>query len=352
MRKRQKQKIAIIGHFGGGNSFNDGQTVKTKMLYDELSKVVDEDIKVVDTFYKKTKPLKLFLETIKTIMTTQNIIILISSNGMKIFFPILYIGKNIFKTKVFHSVVGGRFGTHIDKNPRFKKYLSSFDLNIVETSMLRDDFLKRGISNVEVIPNFRRLKSIPYDDVNKYYDDPKMFCTFSRVTKEKGIAEAIQAIEEMNSKYHKCIVRLDIYGPIDQSYASEFDQLLKNSSDAIQYKGEVKSKTAVDTLKDYYGVLFPTYWAGEGSAGTISESFFAGVPVIATNWRCNGEMITNGKNGIVYPSVYADSLTSGIEWLLQKTPEELAIIKKNCLDASAYYLPAPHISHLLEMMDL
>ena len=32
------RKLAIIGHFGGGNNFFDGQTVKTVTLYEELKK--------------------------------------------------------------------------------------------------------------------------------------------------------------------------------------------------------------------------------------------------------------------------------------------------------------------------
>ena len=33
----RKMKIGIIGHFGNGKLFLDGQTVKTKVLYDSLN---------------------------------------------------------------------------------------------------------------------------------------------------------------------------------------------------------------------------------------------------------------------------------------------------------------------------
>ena len=32
----RNKKIAIIGHFGGNENILDGQTIKTKILYDEL----------------------------------------------------------------------------------------------------------------------------------------------------------------------------------------------------------------------------------------------------------------------------------------------------------------------------
>ena len=34
----KKNKLGIIGHFGGNKKFLDGQTVKTKILYEELEK--------------------------------------------------------------------------------------------------------------------------------------------------------------------------------------------------------------------------------------------------------------------------------------------------------------------------
>ena len=38
--------IGIIGHFGGKTKVFDGQTIKTKILYDELQKVkaIDDDL--------------------------------------------------------------------------------------------------------------------------------------------------------------------------------------------------------------------------------------------------------------------------------------------------------------------
>ena len=48
--------IAMIGHFGGQENFTDGQTVKTKNLYKELSEQTDWEILIVDTYYKNKNP--------------------------------------------------------------------------------------------------------------------------------------------------------------------------------------------------------------------------------------------------------------------------------------------------------
>ena len=60
----KNKKISIIGHFGGNENILDGQTIKTKILYDELKNATDWKIKKVDTYYKRKKSLKLIKDLI------------------------------------------------------------------------------------------------------------------------------------------------------------------------------------------------------------------------------------------------------------------------------------------------
>lgn len=47
-----------------------------------------------------------------------------------------------------------------------------------------------------------------------------------------------------------------------------------------------------------------------------SLKVFAGVPVIATDWKHNSEMITHFQNGVIYPTEEISSLLDGVEWLV------------------------------------
>ena len=58
----KKRRVAIIGHFGGGNKFTDGQTVKTFNLYNELKNYTNWTLQTVDTYYVKHNPLRLIGE--------------------------------------------------------------------------------------------------------------------------------------------------------------------------------------------------------------------------------------------------------------------------------------------------
>lgn len=57
---------------------------------------------------------------------------------------------------------------------------------------------------------------------------PLRYCTFSRVTKTKGILDAIKAIHLVNKRAGEKICTLDIYGPIDEAFKDEFWSVVKN----------------------------------------------------------------------------------------------------------------------------
>lgn len=343
------KNVTIIGHFGGNERFTDGQTVKTKNLYEALRKNTDWNICKVDTYYKKN-PFKLIVDTIKGTVGTRDIIILISGNGMKVYFPLLSFFARRLGKRIYHDVIGGNLSDYVKKYPKYKDYLNSFTINWVETKLLKKELETCGVMNAAVLPNFRSFKSITIDCLQTHFTEPYRFCTFSRVIKEKGIEDAIIAIENINKMAEKTLCTLDIYGPVDNRYKNDFEKIMAKSTDAIKYMGTVKPESAINTLKSYYGVLFPTVWVGEGVAGTIVESFIAGVPVIATDWRSNNELIKNGYNGLTYPCEFASNLENGIKWLVGQK-NNIKFIKENCLKTAEYYKPQKHIEMIVHTIE-
>ena len=344
-------KIAIIGHFGGKENITDGQTVKTRILYDELSKDSNCHIKIVDTYYKNSRPVRLFLHVIYTLISTRKIIVLLSGNGMRFFFPLLFSSSRVFHTEVYHDVIGGNLDKYIAENYKFVKYLNSFKRNWVETEDLKKRVETYGVINCEVIPNFKRLKTISNGEVTLQKDPPFRFCTFSRVMKEKGIEDAIDAVESINNEKKEIICTLDVYGLIDPAYKEAFQEKLSVSSNAISYCGVVEFDKSVETIRDYYALLFPTTWRGEGFPGTIVDAFFAGLPVIATDWNSNSEIIKNLQNGIIYPNNKMKSLIDCIKWIILHT-EEHHEMKVECMNSAKRYKPDIYIELIKQEMNI
>ena len=128
----------------------------------------------------------LLLQTIATLISTRRIIVLLSGNGMKFYFPLLNFAGKVFRTRVYHDVIGGNLDVYIKQNPKFVKYLNNFSVNWVETNQLKKCVESCGVKNCEVIPNFKRLAVLPESAIDTKEKMPFRFCTFSRVMKEKG----------------------------------------------------------------------------------------------------------------------------------------------------------------------
>ena len=144
------------------------------------------------------------------------------------------------------------------------------------------------------------LSPIPYNgDLPEL--KPLSLCTFSRVMKEKGIEDVVNAVKTVNDHFGRTVYTLDIYGQVDSAQTEWFNELKSIFSSYIKYGELVPFDKSVEVLKNYFALLFPTYYEGEGFAGTLLDAMAAGVPVIASDWRYNTEIV-NEKTGYVYSS--------------------------------------------------
>lgn len=327
-------KISIIGHFGGEKKFNDGQTVKTKSLYEGFKNRGVYSYKV-DTYYSKKQPIIFWSKLLKALIVSKKIIVLVSANGRRILFPILYL-FSILGKDVYHYAIGGRLAREVEKNKTWKKYLISFRGNWMESQELTNNLIELGVENAIYLPNFKKLDILKIEDLNENIEEPFKFCIFSRVMKEKGVKDAIDTIVKVNNLYGKIIAKLDIYGPIESRFKQEFDELLIRSNETCRYCGIIDSDKSVNVLKEYYMLLFPTHWKHEGIPGTIIDALSSGLPIIARRWQYCDEMITNMETGLVYdfdkPEKIYDCICFAIEH-----KETIKGMRENCLKKAYFY---------------
>jgi len=342
------KRIGIIGRTADHVELYDGQTILTRQLRNELERQLPNYvIKCVDTYNYKRRFASCMIQTLICLAFCDSIIILLSRNGLSFYLPFLYYMNKIFHRKIYHRVIGGSLATLIEKHPKWTKYLNSFQYNFVELPSLMNKLEDCGLSNVEVSPNFKALSILCEEDFPKYDKPPFRFCTFSRVTKEKGISEAINAIDRVNHSVGHTVVEVDIYGPIDESYREELEALLTDIP-AAKYKGLVPANRSVEIIKDYYMLLFPTTWEGEGFPGTLIDAFSAGVPTIATNWNYNAEILTEGKTGFCY-DIAEEKLQDRIEFAI-KNPTQIASMRAACITEARKYLPNIVVGELIMFM--
>ena len=330
------KKIGISAPFDFKGMYHGGQCVKAREVYGAFKdKYGEENVEVLETYHDKNY-IKLLFKSFTMMKKCEKVAMLPAHNGLKIFAPLYAFLNKFFKRKLYYFVVGGWLPEYVEENKFLKKPLEKFDAIFVETNSMKEKLEEQGFENVFYFPNFRQMKILKEDELVYSTKEPFKLCTFSRIIKEKGIEDAIKSVKETNEKIGKDAFSLDIYGVADDDYKDDFESVINNSPSYIQYKGHVNSENATDVLKEYFALLFPTYYKGEGLAGTLVDALASGVPVISTNWRYNAEVIKDSFTGIVYDYQNKELLNAALE-SVYKNYERFNLMKYNCiLEAEKY----------------
>lgn len=331
------KRIGIIGHFGGKENFTDGQTVKTKEIYNYLVEHTSYQIYKVDTYKMKSLFLKKVTEIYKLFNKVDVVILIVSSRGYKILLPIINFFNKQKKLYLYDFVIGGNRQNLFKRHKYLLKIAKKYKKIYVETKEMLIEYQKYGFENVEIMSNFKNIPSFP---PKKYVKNIKVFklCTFSRICKEKGITDAIEVVSKLNSKDKNHKYTLDIYGNIDKSYGDEFKKLLSGNNEYISYCGIVPFSESSKIISSYDILLFLTFWPGEGFPGTLIDSFFASTPVIASDWNYNFEILNENITGI---KVKVNDVDGVIDTIINLT-KDVKLIEKlslNCYNERTKYMP-------------
>lgn len=343
------KKVGIIGHFGFGRDFLDGQTIKTKTLAKVLKNSFGEElITLCDTHNGPKFLLKLPFVGIRLLHSCENIIILPAHNGIRIIAPLLVVLNFFFQKKLHYVVIGGWLPNLLSGNKVLFRSLTKFDGIYVETKSLCNKMQTLGFNNIYIMPNCKELTTVSFSPatVNDYQQTPMRLCIFSRVMKQKGIEDAINIIKSINGSSDKTIYALDIYGPVDTHETEWFQKLMKTFPPYISYKGCVPFNESVNTLKNYFALLFPTRFYTEGIPGTIIDAYAAALPVIAARWESFHDVVDEGETGYGYNFGDLSDFTS-IMHKIASCPQEIIKMKSKCLKKAKIFTPNATIKVLL-----
>lgn len=344
-------KVSILGHFGEGINLLNGQTVKTKIVTEELqNQLGQEQVLKIDTHGGWKTLLKAPFQVFRALKNSDNVLIFPAHNGLRVYAPLLSFEKYFFKNRKLHYVViGGWLHEFLMQRKHLAKILKKFNGIYVETNTMKCALEAQGFENIYVMPNCKKLTVLSEDELVYPSGVPYKLCTFSRVMKEKGIEDAVNAVVTVNTVLGFQAFSLDIYGQVDVAQTEWFDSLQKEFPEYIRYGGLVPFDESVDVLKNYFALLFPTYYEGEGFAGTLIDAYSAGVPVIASDWKYNAELV-NENVGVVYPAgnqvAFVDILKA-----MAVDPTSLLCKKRLCLIEADKYKIDKAVQILIEQIE-
>lgn len=334
----KKYKFGICGAFDFDEKTTGGQSTKTREFYLELVNYIGKkNIMLLESTAYKDNPIRFFCNFIRLLRHCEQVILFPAQNGIRVMAPIICHIKRFASCKIHYNVIGGWLPRILTKNTRLRKQLKSFDTILVETAVMQRALEDMGLTNVHQLQNFKRLERISVRQIRKVRY-PVEICYFSRILRKKGIEDAIEVINRINTERNPLWCKLDIYGPIVPKYQKSFSTLQKRFPREIRYCGVIPAKESTKVLQNYDLQVFPTRYSTEGIPGSIIDSYFAGVPVVASRWNSFDQVVKEGITGLGFTLGDSEDFYRQLKVLLRHR-HWIMYMKRHCLEESLEYIP-------------
>ena len=127
---------------------------------------------------------------------------------------------------------------------------------------------EQGFENIVVMPNCKNLTILKESELVYPEGEPYKLCIFSRVMKEKGVEDAVNAVKVINESVGRVVYSLDIYGSVDSGQTEWFENLKLTFPEYVSYGGKINFDKSVEVIKEHFALLFPTHHKTGESTGT------------------------------------------------------------------------------------
>lgn len=286
-----KRKLLFIGGIGIGEIPTNGETAKNQVMLKRFETLFDK-VYVVDSYHWRSNPFVL-IKMVLLIIFIRNVKVVVSchKSGM----PVLnFLERTKLQKQVYYWAIGSGLMEWIKEGAVTMKACRYMKRIVVESPSMVKELEEMGLENVEYMPNMKpivNVKGIKKNDLVNYV-------FLSRIIEEKGCLLITECCLELNKKGYQDKYTVSFYGD-----ASEEPRILDIINDIpnVQYKGilDLKTQEGYDELSSYSIFLFPTFYPNEGFPGVLMDALMSGLPIIATDWKYNLDVVEDGYNGIV-----------------------------------------------------
>ena len=129
-----------------------------------------------------------------------------------------------------------------------------------------------------------------------------------RLSAEKGIANLLQCLPTILSKYNDLKFSITGDGPMEDQVRTFIDN--HNFGDRLVYFGRVSHDKIANILNDLQLCVLPSYT--EGLPNIMLESMGCGTPVLATPVGAIPDVITDNENGFIIQDNCPETIVNGI----------------------------------------
>lgn len=334
--KQSKNNVLVFGYFGYVNNQLDGQTVKTRAIYNLVKDKADVEVSFADTQEFRHNPKSIF-RFFRDLIRCTTLLWLPAHNNLRYLFPFIWYASKLFKVDIIYVVVGGWLSTILETLPFHRKRLKRLKAILVENKTTVKELEEAyGFGNLDVIPNFRKETPTP----RKKNEDGALRLVFmARVNRMKGLDVIGDLCNYIEHNGYTEKISIDFYGPINNEDGTFFRDEILNRYPFVNYGGIIQPAHINMTLVNYDAMLLPTRYFTEGFPGSVLDAYQAGIPVIATRWKHATEFINDGCSGIIIDfDNPREELIAAVIGLYQN-PQLLSEMKENAYFESLKYTP-------------
>lgn len=330
-------KVAVIGTIDESHKEVSGQYDRTEIVKDGLVQRGYE-VDFVNMMNWKRHPFKLLISIIRAYFHCDIFVFLASLNGTRLVLFTLYLLRFFKKRKAYQIAIGGMGNCiFIKEHPFYNKQIKKLDAVFVEIKSMIKAYADANINNTIYLPNCKHLRLNEVKQAPSF-DKPYRFCTYSRVTPEKGIEEAINAVKTLNEEKGPGYCTLDIYGTFLEEDKEWFENLMKESPQYITYKARINREDSIKVLSQYDMMLFFTTHTGEGVPGGLIDSYEASLPIISYDTSFMKDIVKDNYTGFIVDTPSQEGIVKTIlHYTEGMSIDEKVQIRKNCLAEAAQF---------------
>ncbi len=333
--KTKNQTLLFIGPLDRNNIPVTGDTMKNQLFVERFKEVFDK-VMVVDTINWRKRPI-VYIILLWRLITNPTAKIILSINSGSADRLIRFLKRIKLPNDIFYWVVGGNFHKRIERQECQVETYTFLKGIFVQGRCMEESLRKHGLSNVRFVPN---SKKIIYRNINKdRFKEQIHFVFISRIEEAKGCTDIVKSVVLLNQKGYKSRFDVSFYGRLSENplYEKEFRTMCETYSN-IKYKGVLNllNPANYSELEKYDVMLFPTYWISEGFPGVVIDAYIVGLPIIASDWNLNNEVINDNETGWLIPSHNVEALSEKMIYAIEH-PDEIRKMSRNCYKAAKQY---------------
>ena len=238
---------------------------------------------------------------------------------------------------------GGSFATELESLPpgirtKYLDWFGRFDCILPQSDELSGELRALFDSDVLIstLPNLRPVPDQPPDfDDFEGTDRLLRLAYVGRIKETKGLHHLLDAVKEINETERR--VSLDVFGHFleGDEYKEQFLAQCESTPEA-RFLGKLDNEDVIGRLREYDVFAFPTYYSGEGFPGVLVEAFAAGCLILASDWNYNGQLVSDGEDGLLFEPRSSDAIREQLQWLLDN-PGSVDGLKHNSWQNAANY---------------